>query len=214
MKGSRLWISHLIFKEVVPKAKQTPCYRIAVLYSVTGTLFHLPLLPHMCINELGQHWFREWHAASSVPSHYLSQCWLIVNWTLTNKLQWNSNESKKLFIHQNAFENVICEMSAILSRKRWVRWESCLQSQPWELYVAQHHLRQHCKMKTKNGCKGNIFRQVYPRLTCSQTDPGFFHLSSTVYFFAVNHYMKLAVHLFFSNFVLNHNVFALITILW
>ena len=29
------------------------------------------------------------------PSHYLNQCWNIVNWTLRNKLQWNSNRNSK-----------------------------------------------------------------------------------------------------------------------
>ena len=24
-----------------------------------------------------------------VPSHYLNQCWNIINWTLVNKIQWN-----------------------------------------------------------------------------------------------------------------------------
>ena len=27
----------------------------------------------------------------------------------------------KLFIHENASENIICEMAAILSRRRWVK---------------------------------------------------------------------------------------------
>ena len=52
------------------------------------------------------------------PSHYLNQCWLIVNRTLRNKLQWNSNQNTKFFIH--AFENVVCEMAAILSRGIWI----------------------------------------------------------------------------------------------
>ena len=30
-------------------------------------------------------------------------------------------QNTKLFIHENAFENVICEMVAILSRGRWVK---------------------------------------------------------------------------------------------
>ena len=36
------------------------------------------------------------------PSHYLNQCWLIVNWTHMSKLQWNFNQNTKLFIHKNA----------------------------------------------------------------------------------------------------------------
>ena len=31
------------------------------------------------------------------PSHFLNQCWFIINLTLTNKLQWNSIRNTKLF---------------------------------------------------------------------------------------------------------------------
>ena len=42
------------------------------------------------------------------------------NWTLRNKLQWNFNQNAKLFIHENASENIVCETAAILSMGRWV----------------------------------------------------------------------------------------------
>ena len=49
-------------------------------------------------------------------SHYLNQCWNIVNWTLTNELQWNCNRNSYIFIQENAFENyVVWKMAAILS---------------------------------------------------------------------------------------------------
>ena len=54
------------------------------------------------------------------PSHYLNQCWNIVNWTLRNKLRWNFNRNSKIFIKENAFENVVCEMASILSRPQCV----------------------------------------------------------------------------------------------
>ena len=60
---------------------------------------------HICIGELGKHWFSQWLVACSAPSHYLEQCLLIVNWTLGKERQWNSNGNTKLFIHENAFEN-------------------------------------------------------------------------------------------------------------
>ena len=41
-------------------------------------------------------------------------------WTLRNTLQRISNQNAKLFIHENAFANVVGEMAAILSRGRWV----------------------------------------------------------------------------------------------
>ena len=55
-----------------------------------------------------------------MPSNYLNQCWVIVNWTLRNQHQWNFYENIKLFSHENASENIVCEMAAIFSMGRWV----------------------------------------------------------------------------------------------
>ena len=49
---------------------------------------------------------------NSVPSNYLNQCWFIVNWTLSNKIQRYLNQNTKVFFHWNASENVVCEMAA------------------------------------------------------------------------------------------------------
>ena len=38
-------------------------------------------------NEPDHHCFRYWLVACSVSSHYLSQCWLLANWTLRHKLE-------------------------------------------------------------------------------------------------------------------------------
>ena len=62
--------------------------------------------------------------AYSAPSHYLNQYWVIVNWTITNKLKLNFNQNTKYFIHKNAPENIVCEMGAILSTERWVKAKS------------------------------------------------------------------------------------------
>ena len=64
--------------------------------------------------------------AYSAPSHYLSQCSLIVNRILRNKFQWNSNGNTKFFIQDNAYENVACEIAAILSWERWVKGMGCV----------------------------------------------------------------------------------------
>ena len=56
----------------------------------------------------------------STPSHYLNQCWDIVNWTLRNKRLWNFDQNKKI-IQENASENIVCEKVIILSRGRWVK---------------------------------------------------------------------------------------------
>ena len=49
----------------------------------------------------------------TAPSHYLNQCWNIVNWTLGNKIQLNFNWNSNIFIQENAYENVVCEMASI-----------------------------------------------------------------------------------------------------
>ena len=67
------------------------------------------------------------------PYHYLKQCWVIINWTLRNKLQRKFNQNTTLFIHENASENIICEMVAILSRGRWVNHLG--PSEPWYIMV-------------------------------------------------------------------------------
>ena len=43
------------------------------------------------------------------------------SWTLRNKLQWNFNQYSNIFIQENAFENVVCEMASILSRLQCVK---------------------------------------------------------------------------------------------
>ena len=56
-----------------------------------------------------------------MPSYYLNQCCHIVTWTLTNKIQWIPNRNYNIFIQENAFENIVCEMVSILSRPQYVK---------------------------------------------------------------------------------------------
>ena len=60
------------------------------------------------------------HDAWSAPSHYLNQCWNTVNSNLRYKLQWNPRRNSFIFILENAFKNVVCEMASIWSRPHWV----------------------------------------------------------------------------------------------
>ena len=55
------------------------------------------------------------------PSHYLTQCWNIVDWTPRSKLQWNFKRYWYIFFQENAFENVVWKMAAILSRPQCVK---------------------------------------------------------------------------------------------
>ena len=83
-------------------------------------LTHWGRVTHICVSKTYQLWFRQWLVAWPAPSHYLNQCWNIVNWTLGNKLQWNLDRSSYIFIHENAFEIVVWRKAAILSRPQCV----------------------------------------------------------------------------------------------
>ena len=72
--------------------------------------------PVEILSSCNHHWLRWWFVVLPTPSHYLNQCWNIVNWAIANKFQWHFNQNVYIFIHENAFEIVVCEISAILSR--------------------------------------------------------------------------------------------------
>ena len=54
--------------------------------------------------------------------------------TLMNKLQWNFNRYSNIFIQENAFENVVCEMASILPQPQCVKL-SAVKFKLVELYV-------------------------------------------------------------------------------
>ena len=93
-------------------------------------------MPHICFSESDQHWFRSWLVVYTAPSHYLTQCWVIANWTLRNKLQC-VNQHTKRFIHKNASQYIVCEMAAILSRGRWVKSTDRISSLPTFKYETE-----------------------------------------------------------------------------
>ena len=43
-----------------------------------------------------------------------------IDWTLMNKFQWNFNQNSNIFIQENVFERVVCEMAAMLSGSQCV----------------------------------------------------------------------------------------------
>ena len=48
------------------------------------------------------------------------QCWLIVDWTLGNKFQWNLNRNSYIFIQENAIEYIVCQIGDHFVQGRWV----------------------------------------------------------------------------------------------
>ena len=71
---------------------------------------------HICVGNLNIIGSDNVSSPGSAPSHYLNQCWNIVNWTLRNKLQWIFKWNSNIFIQENAFQCVVCEITASLSQ--------------------------------------------------------------------------------------------------
>ena len=97
-----------------------------------------------------------------------------VNWTLRNKLQWNFNQNTRLSIHQNASENIVCEMEAILSKGRWVNslWpsnavfshrtrSSLLQGSLIVAYSAPRHYLNSCSRLCYISCRKIILKMLW-----------------------------------------------------
>ena len=68
----------------------------------------------------------------TAPSRYMNQCWNIINWAYGNKFQWNLNQ------HENAIENFVWKMAAILSQLQCVSFTTgvhfMLQSVNFSIY--------------------------------------------------------------------------------
>ena len=81
---------------------------------MTITLTHWGRVMHICFSKLNiiasdNDGLVAWPA----PSHYLNQCWNIVNWTLRNKLQWNFNR-----IRTFSFKKIRLKVSS-------AKWQPC-----------------------------------------------------------------------------------------
>ena len=86
------------------------------LNSYYPPLTHWGQVMQICVRTTYQHWHVTW----SAPSHYLNQCWNIVNWILGNKFQWNFHWNRYIFFQENVFENIVCKMASISSRPQGV----------------------------------------------------------------------------------------------
>ena len=85
---------------------------------------HWGSMTHICVSKLTIIGLDNGLPPELRQAIILNQCGNIVNWTLRNKLQWNLKEDSYIFIQENAFESVVCEIVAILSRRQCVIGQS------------------------------------------------------------------------------------------
>ena len=98
-------------------------------------IIHWGRVTHICVSQLitvvsGNGLI----VARPAPSHYLKQWLNVVIWTCEKKFQWNLNRNLYIFIHENAFENVVWKMAAILS------WPQCFKSNLSDRHCIPHEL--------------------------------------------------------------------------
>ena len=58
------------------------------------------------VNYFCQYWFKKWLGAVQAPSHFLNQCWPIIDYHLINKCRSNSFQNSNISIEINRFEIV------------------------------------------------------------------------------------------------------------
>ena len=94
------FLSKIGHKTPAATAVQYQCYPSTVRchYNMVNFLLtHWGRVTHICVSKLfiiG--WDNGLSVAWTAPSHYLKQCWNIVNWTLRNKLQWKFNRNSNI----------------------------------------------------------------------------------------------------------------------
>ena len=87
-------------------------WKVFLVYNIT----HWGRVTHICVGNLtiiGSDNGLSPGRRQAIIWSILNQCWIIVNWTLRNKLQWNFNRNSDIFIQENGFENVVCKMASI-----------------------------------------------------------------------------------------------------
>ena len=123
--------------------KAFPCDGV-FMFSVR-TRVEVSIKPSNILTHHSAAYMRQWIRSAlaqimaySAPSHYLNQCWVIVNWTNSNKVQCTFNQNSNFFIQENAFENVACEIAAIFSRRECHTYMcmSCVCRAMYNMFVA------------------------------------------------------------------------------
>ena len=78
-------------------------------------LTHLARMTDLCCFGWGNLYRWQLACRLAAPTWYLSKCWLVINYTFQNKLQWNQNWNNHIFIYKNSIENVGQFVSTLVS---------------------------------------------------------------------------------------------------
>ena len=65
------------------------------------------LVLYIRVRETDHQWLRKWLVILSSPSHWRSQCCLIINWSRKNKIPWFFFQNTAIIIQEDAFDNIV-----------------------------------------------------------------------------------------------------------
>ena len=105
-------------QKMLLKISSGKCWPFCLGHNV---LTHWGRVTHICVGKLTIIGSDYGLSPETALSHYLNQCWNIVNWILGNKLHRNFNRNSNISIHENALEDVVCELASILSQPQCVK---------------------------------------------------------------------------------------------
>ena len=116
------------------------CIWWLVTYSFPDHYRPKPLRPSDAYmhKKSNRHWFRQWLVTRPAPSHYLNQCWNIVNWNLSNKMLLQTLTERRqpfclglnvlnlhIFVQRNALEVIICYVTIALVQGEMIQYIIC-----------------------------------------------------------------------------------------
>ena len=102
---------------------------------------------------------------SLAPSH-LNQCWLIVNCSLRNNVQWHINRNALVFFQENAFENIVWKMAAILYQPQCVRCGDSIDTHSGEIVKTVPPKYDNHNLFLKNHANIFIYKTMLTYIDC------------------------------------------------
>ena len=113
--------SHTITRHVNRIAMFMSKRLLFIMFAIFSTLSHWGRVTYICVGNLTI-------IASdngSSPSHYLNQCWIIVDWALRKKVQWKNNQNSFIFIKEMHWKSRLQNVSASTCYTKLLKGQWC-----------------------------------------------------------------------------------------
>ena len=90
-------------------------HNIYIWWYMIPCVKHRGRVMHVCVSKSNLYWFRLWSVVCSAPTHYLNQCFSLID-SLEQNFMVIYIEMQQFEQQVNEFENVVCKTDAIMSQ--------------------------------------------------------------------------------------------------